>query len=154
MCLQARCSPRGLQQIMLSKGAGEVTHGVPTLGELAEADEEEDAAAEAVGCPAAGAASFGAGRLQQRTSMLGTPGSALAARTGASARLRMNAQKGFALLSCNAKEERSTEMRQRLDVTKQLGPALAAWTSFLFLGLPAAGGLECHVCGPHGTCAC
>jgi len=47
--------------------AGEITHGVPTLGELAEADEAEDAAAEADMDPPASAASKGAGHHLRRT---------------------------------------------------------------------------------------
>lgn len=68
----------------LAKGAGEVTHAVPTLGELAEADEEEeDAAAEALIRPAAGA-----GVLNPCTLVLGGLAGAVTARVGASAHLR------------------------------------------------------------------
>ena len=68
---------------ILALGAGEVTHAVPTLGELAEADEEEDAAAEALIRPAADV-----GGLQQCTLVLGGPAGAATARAGASAHLR------------------------------------------------------------------
>ena len=68
---------------ILAEGAGEVTHAVPTLGELAEADEEEYAAAEALIRPAAGS-----GVLHPCTLVLGGPAGAVTARAGVSAHLR------------------------------------------------------------------
>ncbi|KAK9836170.1 hypothetical protein WJX81_006581 [Elliptochloris bilobata] len=72
--------------LMGERRAGEVTHGVPTLGELAEADAEEDAAAGATVRPAADAAGSGAGDALRRGPVPGTPGGATAAFPGAAGR--------------------------------------------------------------------